>query len=142
MTDTPTATRPGFVEPDTSLVTMTHVVYALHATSILIGISSAALIVTAFVFGLPSIIAVILNYMYRNEARGTFLESHFRWQIRSFWFALLWIVIAFAIALTFIGIPVAWVLVVGTGLWLVYRVARGWLLLKDRRPAPLAATSA
>ena len=142
MTDTQTATQPAFVEPDASLVTMAHVVYALHAASILIGISSAAFIVTAFVFGLPSIIAVILNYMYRNEARGTVLESHFRWQIRSFWFALLWIVIALALALTFIGIPVAWVLVVGTGLWLVYRVARGWLLLMDRRPAPLDATSA
>lgn len=134
--------QPAFVEPDASLVTMTHAVYALHAASILIGLSSAAFIVTAFVFGLPSIVAVIINYMYRNEARGTFLESHFRWQIRSFWFALLWIVIAVAIGLTFIGLPIAWLIAVGTGLWLIYRIARGWLLLRDRRPAPIAATSA
>jgi len=124
------------IEPAASLVTMTHVVYALHTAAIVIGLSSAALIVTAFVFGLPSIIAVILNYMYRGEARGTYLESHFRWQIRSFWFALLWIAIAVGLAITIIGIPVAWVTAVGTGLWLIYRIARGWLLLKDRRPAP------
>jgi uncharacterized membrane protein len=124
------------VEPEASLVTTAHAVYALHAASILIGITSAALIVTAFVFGLPSIVAVIINYMYRNEARGTFLASHFRWQIRSFWLALLWIAIALAVALTIIGIPLAWVIVVATGLWLVYRIARGWLLLKDRKPAP------
>ena len=142
LTDTSPDIQPAFLEPDASLVTMTHVVYALHAAAILIGLSSAAFIVTAFVFGLPSIIAVILNYVYRNAARGTFLESHFRWQIRSFWFALLWIVIALALALTFIGIPVAWALAVGTGLWLIYRIVRGWLLLKDRRPAPLAASSA
>ena len=142
MTNTPPAVPPGFDEPDASLVTTTHVVYALHAAAILIGLSSAAFIVTAFVFGLPSIVAVILNYGYRNAARGTFLESHFRWQIRSFWFALLWIVIALALALTFIGIPVAWAIAVGTGLWLIYRIVRGWLLLKDRRPAPPASTSA
>lgn len=120
-------------------VTIAHAVYALHTASILIGLSSAAFIVTAFVFGLPSIVAVILNYMYRDEARGTFLESHFRWQIRSFWFALLWIVIAVAVGITIIGLPLAWAIAVGTGLWLVYRIARGWLLLKERKPAPLTS---
>jgi uncharacterized membrane protein len=120
-------------------VTIAHAVYALHTASILIGLSSAAFIVTAFVFGLPSMVAVILNYMYRDEARGTFLESHFRWQIRSFWFALLWIVIAVAIGLTIIGLPIAWAIAVGTGLWLIYRIARGWLLLKERKPAPLTS---
>jgi uncharacterized membrane protein len=122
-------------------VTIAHAVYALHTASILIGLSSAAFIVTAFVFGLPSIVAVILNYMYRDEARGTFLESHFRWQIRSFWFALLWIVIAVAVGITIIGLPVAWAIAVGTGLWLIYRIARGWLLLKERKPAPLTTSA-
>ena len=139
MIDATLHAKPAFVEPEPSLVTMAHAVYALHAASILIGLSSAAFIVTAFVFGLPSIIAVILNYLYRGQARGTFLESHFRWQIRSFWYALLWIVIASAIALTFIGIPIALAIALGVGLWLVYRIVRGWLLLKDRLPAPLDA---
>ncbi|MBI1394974.1 MAG: hypothetical protein GC151_03260 [Betaproteobacteria bacterium] len=124
----------GFVEPAPSLVTIANVVYGLHALAIVIGITSAAFIVTMFVFGLPSIVAVILNYMYRGDARGTFLESHFRWQIRSFWFAALWIVIAFLVAITIVGIPLAWIIAIGTGLWLVYRIFRGWLLLRDRRP--------
>src|SRR6185295_5373097 len=64
----------------------THVIYGLHALSVLVGVTTAAFIVTAFAFGLPSIVAVILNYLKRAEARGTFLESHFRWQIRTFWF--------------------------------------------------------
>jgi len=116
-----------------SLVTIAHVVYGLHALSIAIGITSAAFIVTAFVFGLPSIVAVVLNYLNRSKARGTFLESHFRWQIRSFWFALLWIVVAVCVALTVVGLPVSFGLAVGTGLWLVYRIFRGWLLLRERR---------
>jgi uncharacterized membrane protein len=76
--------------PSDSLVTTAHVVYGLHALSVLIGASSIATIVGAFVFGIPSIIAVIINYAMQSEARGTFLESHFRWQIRTFWFAALW----------------------------------------------------
>ena len=142
MTDTETPLSPHPGRPDDSVVAVAHAVYALHTASILIGLSSAAFIVTAFVFGIPSIVAVILNYMYRGEARGTFLESHFRWQIRSFWFALLWIVIAVAVGLTIIGLPVAWVIAVATGLWLIYRIARGWILLKDRRPAPIAVAQA
>lgn len=139
MTDTETPLSPPPGRPADSVISVAHAVYALHTASILIGVSSAAFIVTAFVFGIPSIVAVILNYMYRGEARGTFLESHFRWQIRSFWFALLWIVIAFAVGITIIGLPLAWAIAVGTGLWLVYRIARGWLLLKERKPAPLPA---
>lgn len=121
------------------LVAWTHVIYALHAASVLIGVTSAAFIVTAFVFGLPSIVAVILNYVKRSEARGTFLESHFRWQIRTFWFAALWCVIGGVLALTVLGIALAWALFVATGLWLAYRVIRGWLALKDGRAIAVPA---
>ncbi|HEX9264627.1 MAG TPA: hypothetical protein VF977_09670 [Candidatus Binatia bacterium] len=75
--------------PARSLVNVTHLVYALHTLSLLIGITTAATIIGAFVFGMPSIIAVIINYLKRGEARGSFLHSHFRWQIRTFWFGLL-----------------------------------------------------
>jgi uncharacterized membrane protein len=117
-----------------SLVTTGQVIYALHALSILIGLTSAVTIVGAFVFGVPSIVAVIMNYIYRASARGTFLESHFRWQIRTFWFALLWIVIAGMLFVTLIGIPVAWIIFIGAGVWVFYRVAAGWLTLQNRKP--------
>ena len=117
-----------------SLVTTAQIIYALHALSILIGLTSAVTIVGAFVFGIPSIIAVIMNYAYRQGARGTFLESHFLWQIRTFWFALLWIVIGVILFLTVIGIPLAWIICIAAGVWVIYRVARGWLTLQDRKP--------
>ena len=117
-----------------SLVTTTQIIYALHALSILIGLTSAVTIVGAFVFGVPSIIAVIINYVYRHGTRGTFLESHFRWQIRTFWFALLWIVIGVMLFVTLIGIPLAWIICIAAGIWVIYRVARGWLTLQDRKP--------
>jgi len=116
-----------------SLVNVTHLVYALHALSLLIGITSAATIIGAFVFGMPSIIAVIINYLKRREARGTFLESHFRWQIRTFWFGLLWCLLGGFLFVTFIGIPFAVVVIIAAGLWVIYRVVRGWLALRDRR---------
>ncbi len=120
--------------PPPSLVTVTHIVYALHALSLLIGVTTAATIVGAFVFGVPSIIAVVINYMKRGEAKGTFLESHFRWQIRTFWFALLWCVIGGMLFITIVGIPLALAVFFATGIWAIYRIARGWLALRDRKP--------
>jgi uncharacterized membrane protein len=95
---------------------------------------TAATIVGAFVFGVPSIIAVVMNYLKRGEASGTFLESHFRWQIRTFWFALLWCVIGTVLIATLIGIPLAFMIFLAAGVWAIYRVARGWLALRDRKP--------
>ncbi len=120
--------------PAASLVTTAHIVYGLHALSILIGITSPITIVGAFVFGIPSIVAVILNYVNQANSRGSFLESHFRWQIRTFWFAAMWILIGAVLFVTLIGIPLAWILFVGAGIWVIYRVARGWLTLQDRKP--------
>jgi len=120
--------------PAPSLVTVTHLVYALHALSLLIGITTAATIIGAFVFGMPSIIAVIVNYLKRGEARGTFLESHFRWQIRTFWFGLFWCLLGGFLFVTVIGIPLALVVFIAAGLWAIYRVVRGWLALRDRKP--------
>ncbi|HEX6726332.1 MAG TPA: hypothetical protein VF078_03185 [Nitrospira sp.] len=118
-----------------SLVTWTHVVYALHAFSLLTGIIGTATVVGAFLTGWPSIIAVILNYLKRSEARGTWLESHFRWQIRTFWFGLLWIslCVAFIILTLGIGLLITWLPMVLVGLWFVYRVVRGWVALGGDR---------
>src|SRR4029450_9402132 len=86
-------------EPDSSLVTTLHVTYALHAVGLAIGAFGAATVLGAFIFGWPSIIAVIINYVKRGDARGTWLESHFDWQIRTFWYAAAWAVLVFLIGL-------------------------------------------
>ena len=120
--------------PASALVTVAHLVYALHALSLLIGVTTAATIVGAFVFGVPSIVAVVINYVKRGEARGTYLESHFRWQIRTFWFALLWCVIGGILFITLVGIPFAIGIFLAAGVWVIYRITRGWLALRDRKP--------
>ena len=119
---------------DESLVTYTHVIYALHALAVVIGITTFHTIVGSFVGGLPSIIAVIMNYARRSAVRGTYLESHFRWQIRTFWYALLWAVVCGLVMLTIIGIPFAVLGLAALGIWIAYRVIRGWVSLRDHRP--------
>ena len=122
--------------PREGLVTLTHVIYGLHAFSALTGMLSPAMILTAFLSGWPSIIAVILNYVKRSEVRATWLDSHFSWQIRTFWFALLWLAIGAVLFITVIGIPFAIVLWFATGIWVLYRIIRGWLALSSRKELP------
>ena len=121
--------------PD-SLIGWTHAIYALHAFSLLSGIVGAATIIGSFLAGWPSIIAVILNYVKRSDVRGTWLESHFRWQIRTFWYGLLWVFLcgAFIVLTLGIGLIIAWLPLLMVSIWFVYRVAKGWLALRDRRP--------
>jgi uncharacterized membrane protein len=118
------------------LVTWTQVIYALHALSLVTGIIGVATVVWAFLTGWPSIIAVILNYLKRSEVRGTWLESHFLWQIRTFWYGLLWVslCVLFVIGTLGIGILVAWLPLGIVSFWFIYRVARGWIALNNRRP--------
>jgi uncharacterized membrane protein len=122
--------------PRESLIKLTHVIYALHGFSLVMGIVGAATVVGAFLTGWPSIIAVIVNYVKRSDVRGTWLETHFRWQIRTFWFGLLWVTLCglFIVATLGIGLLIAWLPLMLVGLWFIYRVARGWLRLRDHRP--------
>lgn len=131
------------LEAQPSLVRLTHIVYGLHALGLVIGAFGAASVLGSFLFGWPSIIAVIINYVKRSEVRGTWLESHFSWQIRTFWFALLWAlvvaVVSAPLALILIGFG-TWVLgMMVLGLWAIYRIARGWLRLRDHQPMPMPA---
>ncbi len=131
------------VEASEGLVRTAHIVYALHALGLAVGAFGAASVLGSFLFGWPSIIAVVINYVKRGEARGTWLESHFDWQIRTFWWALLWALIVAAVsallAVVIIGFA-TWALgMFVLGVWAIYRVARGWLRLKDHRPMPSAA---
>jgi len=130
------------VEAPASLVRLTHLVYALHALGLAIGAFGAASVLGSFLFGWPSIIAVIINYVKRSDVRGTWLESHFTWQIRTFWFALAW-----AVLVALVSLPLTVVLIgIGTwvvglfllGVWAIYRIARGWLRLNGHQPMPVA----
>lgn len=96
--------------------TITIVVYVLHALG--------------FVSGITSIIAIIINYVKRSDMKGTWLASHFRWQIRTFWFGLLWVTLGLVLSVVYIGIiilPVA-------AIWIIYRLVRGLLAVIDHKP--------
>jgi uncharacterized membrane protein len=123
--------QPSLAQP--SVVTIANVVYALHSLAIVIGIVGAATVVGSFVGSVPSIAAVVLNYVKRGDARGTWVESHYRWQIRTFWFALLWFVIGWMMIFTIIGAVVGVPILVALTVWLIYRIARGWMRLSDQR---------
>ncbi len=122
-----------------SLITVTQIVYLLHGASIVIGLISGAMIITAFVFGWPSIIAVIINYVKRGEAKGTYLESHFSWQIRTFWYSFLWVILVVLLGLLLIpllglGLVFWFGGFIVLGIWVCYRIIRGWLRLADGKP--------
>ena len=123
-------------DSDDSLVTTLHVTYALHAVGLAIGAFGTATLVGSFIFGWPSIIAVIINYVKRGDVRGTWLETHFRWQIRTFWFGALWVGLCglFVLFTLGLGLFVVWMPLGVVALWFIYRVARGWMALNDRRP--------
>ena len=127
----------GVAAPRQNLVTITHIMYALHGFSALMGILTPAFLITSFLTGWPSIIAVIINYVKRNEVRGTWLESHFAWQLRTFWYAVLWAVVMILMGITLVGLPLAAVLFAGVTIWIVYRIVRGWMSLAQQRPMTL-----
>lgn len=122
--------------PRAGLLTLTYVMYGMHAFSALTGMLTPALVVTAFLTGWPSLIAVIINYAKRSDVRGTWLDSHFGWQLRTFWYALLWVVIGAIAFATVLGVPIAIMIWIGTGLWVLYRLIRGWMNLLEGKPMP------
>ncbi|OGA05673.1 MAG: hypothetical protein A3D95_10065 [Betaproteobacteria bacterium RIFCSPHIGHO2_12_FULL_69_13] len=103
-------------ERERSLRNLAALVYGLQAASLVVGVTLFA--------------GVIVNYLKRADVAGTWLESHFRWQIRTFWWTLLWGVLGLASALLLVG----FVILIAAAGWLVYRVARGWTELNDRLP--------
>ena len=125
------------IVPQDNLVRLTHVIYALHALSVMMGFIGSAFIITTFLTGWPSIIAVIINYIKRGNVYGTYLDSHFGWQIRTFWYALLWMTITVILFMTVIGIVLAYIVAVGAGIWISYRIIRGWIALNEGRSMPI-----
>lgn len=98
------------------LKNITMAVYALQAVS--------------FLFVVTFVIGVMINYIKQDDVQGTWLESHFRWQLRTFWFSLPWFVLG---VLTYI-IIIGWVIIGVTALWVIYRILKGWLNLYDNKP--------
>ena len=127
---------PAGAEPLPSVVTVAHIVYALHTFAIVVGIAGSATVIGSFIGSVPSIVAVILNYVKRSDVRGTWLESHFRWQIRTFWFGLLWVslCVLFVIFTLGIGILIVWLPIAVVTIWFIYRIARGWAALNSNQP--------
>ena len=117
-------------EPAPSVLTVANVVYALHAFAIIVGVAGSATVIGSFLASVPSLVAVVLNYAKRRDARGTWVESHYRWQIRTFWYALVWAVIGGVLLIALVGIAI----LIALSLWLIYRIAKGWLRLRDHRP--------
>lgn len=123
--------------PTAGEVSLAYIIYGLHAFSALSGALSPALIVTAFFAGWPSLLAVVLTYLKRGDVKGTWLESHFRWTLRTFWFALLWIVVGGILFVTIIGVIPAIILWIGAGLWVLYRIIRGLKCLLSEQAMPV-----
>lgn len=119
-------------EPPESAHKIAHAVYALHAFAIVTGLAGTATVVGSFIGSVPSILGVVLNYVKRSEVRGTWLDSHYSWQIRTFWYALAWMVGGALLALTVIGIPLTIAVFIAVTIWIIYRIARGWLALSGR----------
>ena len=124
--------------PKKNLLFVTQLVYILHGLSIVIGLMTGATIISAFLFGWPSIAAVILNYIMAPDARGTFLQSHFSWQIRTFWYGMIWTVLVAIVGVLltpFVIGPFIWLIgFVVLGIWVAYRIVVGWLRLRQYRP--------
>jgi len=95
---------------------LTTVIYALYAASYFVGVTA--------------IVAIVMNYVKREDVAGTYLESHFRWQIRTFWFGLLWGTLGAVSALFIVG----WFVLIANGIWIIYRIVKGWLRLNDGKP--------
>ena len=107
-------------ENERSAKSLTTIIYALYAAS--------------FLFGISAIAAIMMNYIKKEDVAGTFLESHFRWQMRTFWFGLLWMVIGGITVFILVG----WLILCVNTLWIVYRIVKGWLNLNDNKPMSMS----
>ena len=104
-------------DQERSLRNVVTAVYALQAVGVLVPVV------------LPWIVGVVIDYIKRDDARGTWVESHFNWQIRTFLWSLLWAVIGGILLLVLIG----WLVLAATAVWIIYRIVKGWLRLTERR---------
>jgi uncharacterized membrane protein len=128
--------------PSSSTVPVTAGVlaYALFGLAAILAIASSGLPLVAPLTGILGIVGVIVCYVKKDDAAGTWVASHFTWLIRTFWWSLLWAVIGWIVLLTLglilVGIPIAFGIWLVAGIWVIYRVVRGYLLFKDSQAIP------
>ncbi len=127
-------------QPPQSLITMTLVIYALFGLGVVLAFVSQGIVVAAPLFAVAGIVGLVLLYVKRDEAQGTWLASHYRWLLRTFWFSLLWGVVGgivfVVLGIVLIGLalgPIIWLV---ASVWTAYRIIKGYLLFKDNRPVP------
>jgi uncharacterized membrane protein len=95
-----------------------------------------------FSLGMLSFIPLIINYLKKGETEGSLLYTHHQWQIRSFWWYVVWFSVACLIAFTIIGIPLAMLIWAGAWIWKAYRLTRGFIYLSDNKPMPVPSAPA
>jgi uncharacterized membrane protein len=139
MTDAPVPPGANGI-PSPALISMTLVIYALFGVAAVVGLASSGFPLIAPLMGLVGFIAIILAYVKRGDAAGTWLASHYRWLIRTFWFSLLWGIIGAVIfvllAIIIIGLFIGYAIWVATTIWVLYRLIRGYVLFNASQPVP------
>jgi uncharacterized membrane protein len=134
------ADSPATGTPSSSLISMTLLVYALFGVAAVVGLVSSGFPLIAPLTGIIGIVGIILAYVKRGEATGTWLETHYRWLIRTFWFSLLWgaigAVIFVLLAIIIIGLFIGYLIWVATTIWVLYRLVRGYMLFNQSKPIP------
>jgi len=100
---------------------ITQLIYGLYAASLIVGVTG--------------LVGIILNYVKRDDVVGTMYESHFTWQIRTFWYSLLW----FVLGLLTVWLVVGFFVWVASGIWFIYRIVKGWLRLSEGKPMYVGA---
>ena len=135
MTDSPASGTPS-----SSLISMTLLVYALLGVAAVVGLVSSGFPLIAPLTGIVGIVGIILAYVKRSEATGTWLESHYRWLIRTFWYSLLWgaigAVVFVVLAIIIVGLFIGYLIWVATTIWVLYRLVRGYMLFNESKPIP------
>ena len=132
------ATRTPVVSvPPPSLVSTTVLVYALFTIGAVAGMVSSGFPLVLPLVGFLGIAGVVLAYVKRGDAEGTWLASHYHWLIRTFWFSLVWGMVGGLFFVTFIGIPIAWLIWIGAWLWKAYRLIVGVIRINRNEPAPV-----
>ncbi|NQY42412.1 MAG: hypothetical protein HRT87_03585 [Legionellales bacterium] len=106
----------GVIDKNSYFIKLSNIIYFLNALGVF--------------FFMPLLIAVMIAYLKINEVKGTWLESHFNWQIRTFWFYILWLLLGVILTAFVVGIFI----LMFNHIWLIYRLVKGWLALTEKKP--------